>query len=494
VSVLLVNAGPMKNYSVANLVYFPTSLVSLSTVLEAADVKVRLVDRFRERDTIEDIAAMAREPSTSLVLLHFTTKEAPDAVAIADAIRASGSSARIAAVGLYATMYPEHVAADESFDFVIEGDGEPAVVELVRQVESGTSSAVANVWQRRGKTALSVRRPVDHLDVDLDGIPLLSWDVVDMSEYLNRELAFVGDFEMRRVVRFSGSRGCVYKCNFCTDPFKGYQRLSNERMLEQLDHVVDKFDPDVVFFEDPEFFVRRPQTLALADEFAERYRFQCLTTSRAHYYRPDYISQEFMRKHANRWLMWDCGAETANAARLKEMQKGVTLAHLRQVADYAGAVGVRAGFSFMLGMPGETEADMLETVRFMEELKARAAGRLFITYQYYQPIGRTPMAELAAEHGFPAPTGIRDWQALFDPATGSTRIQLHPWIARPEFINYLMLVVKYVINAIHRPTADEMAFADLLSESWLKRSAADDWTNLWESDLAIESGRSFFTL
>ena len=198
-----------------------------------------------------------------------------------------------------------------------------------------------------------------------------------------------------------------------------------------------------------------------------------------------------MEELKNCWLVWDVGAESANSETLKLIKKGIQIDQLLNVASCAGKVGVRSGFSFMVGLPNESEADMINTMLFIEKLKLVSNNNIIITYQYYQPIGKTELALSVGQCGFNQPENLRDWVKLFDEKTGSISILHNKWILRPEFIDYLMLVVKFHINEAFEEY--ETDFANTIKNSWIERKSKNNWDDLWEVELAKESEHSFFS-
>jgi radical SAM superfamily enzyme YgiQ (UPF0313 family) len=486
--VLLVHAGPHKRASVSGRAFFPTVLLTCATLLKGRGHQVRLLDRWIREGPVEpaldSVWPVGSQPA--LVVVEFATKEVPDAVSLADAARSRWPGTPIVAIGLHGTMYPRQVAQDGAFDAVVVGDPELPVSALAEDFAGGLRAP--GVLPAGGGAPAPV--PAAAAGV-LDDVYPLDFGLVDIDDYVHRDVGFItGDYTVRRVARTSLSRGCAYSCTFCVDPYKGYSRLSNSKALEHLDRLVEVFRPDVVFFDDPEFFLQRRATLDLLSQFENRYDFRVLSTSRADDYRPDYINEELIQRHRDRWLLWDCGAETGNAGRLAGMNKMITVSQPQAVADLCGRLGVRAGFSCMVGMPGEGEAHMLETVRFLEDLKVRARGRISVTYQYYQPIGPTPMARAAENLGWRPPATLRDWVRVLEPYTGGPSAYLNPWLPRVDFVHYLMLVVRYVINEFAR--AEERDLMELFRRSWRTRSARGNWADLWEVDAARAAGAGYF--
>lgn len=487
--VFLFNAGPYKDYSVKNRVYFPTLLLYLGTIIKD-EYEIELLDRMVEDfeiSTLEDEIKTENPPLACII--HFGTKEVNDAIEIADIFKRKQPRTKVIAIGLHGTMYPEQVLKDRSFDFVISLDAESIIKNLLKSIENENITPTPNVWSKLQNQIIA---PLKKENINMDSLPLLDYELIKMDKYLYRSAGFLtGDNSIKKIIRFSTSRGCLYKCNFCTDPFKGYSRMSNEKIIKNLEFIATKFDPDIIYFDDPEFFLERQSSIDLLRYINSNFRFQCIGTSRAHYYNEKYISLSVMEELKKCWLVWDVGAETGNSETLKAMKKGIQVKHLYNVASYAGQIGVRAGFSFMVGLPNETEEDMLNTILLIEKLKAKSKNNIIITYQYYQPIGKTELALSVTDYGFTQPKNLREWVNLFDTKTGSISIHLNKWIERPEFIDYLMLVVKFHINETF--SASEKDFADMVKNSWKERKLKNNWDNLWEVELAKEKNLSFFS-
>ncbi len=487
--VFLINAGPYKSYSVKSRVYFPTLLLYIGTIIKnkyEVEILDRMVEDF-EISTLDD--KIKSEHSPLACIIHFSTKEINDAVGIADCFKSVHSNTKVIALGLHGAMFPEQVLQDSSFDFVISLDAENIIADLLKSIEEESASAIPNIWS---KISDNILQPSRVENIDMSYLPLLDYDLLSMDKYLYRSVGFLtGDNSVKKVIRFSTSRGCLYKCNFCTDPFKGYSRMSNEKIIENLKFIANKFDPDILYFDDPEFFMNRKESIELLKYINTNFRFQCIGTSRAHYYHEKYISLSVMEELKKCWLVWDVGAETGNAETLKALKKGIQVEQLHNVASYAGQVGVRSGFSFMVGLPNETEEDMINTLILIEELKAKSRNNIIITYQYYQPIGKTELALNVSRYDFTQPTLLRDWVKLFDKKTGSINIHHNKWIERPEFIEYLMLVVKFHINEEYQNS--QRSFATTIRNSWEERKNKNYWDDLWEIELAQQNNLSFFS-
>ena len=116
--------------------------------------------------------------------------------------------------GVYATLFPER--ALEQCSYVIRGEGENALVELIETLEtSGPVSDVENLVYRdeRGRTVINEVRPLVQ-ELDELGYP----DITDENRY------FIHDDRMDRggfalnsfTYELTASRGCPFACSYCS--------------------------------------------------------------------------------------------------------------------------------------------------------------------------------------------------------------------------------------------------------------------------------------
>ncbi|MEZ4737426.1 MAG: radical SAM protein [Caldilineaceae bacterium] len=129
--------------------------------------------------------------------------------------------------GIHPTVKPEESL--QWADFVCVGEGEAAIVELVRRLATGQSAtAIPNIWTRnvQGQITPTSSRPIDQ---DLDAIPLPDYNLTDhhilhegrlipltaelMAHYLLHNFAR----QNRLAYMLSATRGCPFRCAFCCD-------------------------------------------------------------------------------------------------------------------------------------------------------------------------------------------------------------------------------------------------------------------------------------
>jgi radical SAM superfamily enzyme YgiQ (UPF0313 family) len=170
------------------------------------------------------------------------------------------------------------------------------------------------------------------------------------------------------MVTLLSSRGCPYNCSYC---FKGivgrtYRQRSPENILAEIRSLMERYGYRYFYFIDDLFTIDRRRLSALAEQMIAEgldIRWQCLA-------RVDRVTPELLK------LMYRAGCrevhygiESGNQAILERIGKEITLEQVRRAVAWTAEAGILAKGYFMLGLPGDTEETMAETIRFACELE-----------------------------------------------------------------------------------------------------------------------------
>lgn len=490
--IILINAKSSKKTSEKERIYFPLKLLYLGTILRNSGYDAKLYDLI-VADNI-DFNEIKKKPPL-FVLISCTTKTLPSAIDTADSIKNINSHIPVVMEGLHALHFPEQVVQDKSFDIALTGEGEGIILLLANALLNKTElSKIPGIIYNTGNS--TIKNKSEDL-INLDDLPLINYELIDIQKYLYRKVDFIlTDHSIKKIIRLSFSRGCPYNCPYCLYKSYPYRKMPLERCIKEINYITDKFDPDILFFDDATFFADKIDTINFLEVIRNnrsKYRFKIICTARANYFNDNYISKSFIEKYKDIILFWDVGGETANENLLKEIDKKITLDDLKNVADYCGKTETKAGFSFMLGMPDEHVNDMIETIKFIEKLKKLSKNNLLITYQFYQPLGTTRWSEKAVSLGYNRPKSLRDWEKQFDKKVGTISPTLLPWIKSIELLEYLMILVNYHINTnLRRNGLKDRLLMIMLFFSWKIRKTINHFDHLWELKFINKLGYRVF--
>jgi len=184
--------------------------------------------------------------SADLVGISTITPTAPRSYIIADALRRAGIPVVLG--GVHVTFLPDE-ALDHG-DFVVRGEGEDTIVDLVRAVASG-----GDLSQIRGLSFHSgggkVHNPDRALECNLDRYPVPDFSLVQ-------------GMSRGGVVTIVTRRGCPFDCSFCcVAPFNGRQprEVSVGRVLAEIEKQLPWIGTGgVLFFADDIFNLKPART------------------------------------------------------------------------------------------------------------------------------------------------------------------------------------------------------------------------------------------
>jgi radical SAM superfamily enzyme YgiQ (UPF0313 family) len=215
---------------------------------------------YNSKAFIEDISEpdwnMLKE--ADIIGLSSITSTAPRAFQLAKRFRSMGIP--IIMGGPHSTFLPEESL--RYADYVVRGEGEETIVELIEHLESGISlDDIKGLSYRKGDAF--IHNPARPLIQDLDSGPI-------------PDLNLVHNWKKRTTIPIATSRGCPFGCKFCSviQMFgRKYRFKSIERVIEEIKEVASR--KAHIFFIDDNFAANKERTKALLKRLiAEKIRIE----------------------------------------------------------------------------------------------------------------------------------------------------------------------------------------------------------------------------
>ncbi len=333
----------------------------LAAVLERRGDEVRIFDfgldpRRPLEDEVHDVLAF-RPDVIGLTAMTTSYHSAEEAMSL---LRA-GTNAPMVLGGPHATVFPARTLQEQpALDYLVFGEGEETMLELMEVIEGRRDpAAVAGLCYRRaGEVICNPARPLIR---DLDALPFPARHLFQLERYP----LYAPDGG--RMLTVLTSRGCPYNCSYC---FKGivgrtYRQRSPENLMQELKELIRTYGIRNFYFIDDLFTLDVKRLNVLLDMMIAEgldIRWQCLA-------RVDRVTPELLRKMAAagcRQIHY--GIESGNQEILDRVGKRITLEQVRQAVRWTAEAGIRSKGYFMLGLPGDTEETMEQTIQFAASL------------------------------------------------------------------------------------------------------------------------------
>ncbi|WP_236516946.1 B12-binding domain-containing radical SAM protein [Sandaracinus amylolyticus] len=292
------------------------------------------------------------------------SNEWPVVRALIAAIARARPSATIVLGGEHATALPDACLRDApALAACALGEGEETVVELARAIDEGRD--LASVPGLVVRSPLGPRRTAPRARIrDIGAIARPAWHLTPLERYLERGLSFGVD--RGRTVPMVATRGCPYRCTFCSSPSMWttrYAMRAPEDVVDEMESHVDRVGADAFDFYDLTAVVKKSWILALCDRL--RRRGLRITWQLPSGTRSEAIDGEVAR------AMHDAGCrnvsyapESGSPRTLKRIKKQVRLDRMLDSMRAAVGAGLNVKANLILGFPEETREDVAHTLSF----------------------------------------------------------------------------------------------------------------------------------
>jgi radical SAM superfamily enzyme YgiQ (UPF0313 family) len=215
---------------------------------------------------------------------------------------------------------------------------------------------------------------------NLDDQPWPDRERIDLEPYLAawRERHGMGS------VSVITARGCPYHCRWCSHSTFGktHRRRSAVRVVDEIEWIMGRYQPEMLWLADDVFTIHHgwlDQYTAEMKRRGLRVPFECIT-------RADRVNARVAGQLAELgcFRVW-IGSESGSQRILDRMERGVTVAQVREAVRLLKESGIQTGMFLMWGYEGEEISDIEATY---DHVKACQPDVFFTTVSY--PIKGTP--------------------------------------------------------------------------------------------------------
>jgi len=365
--ILLVNPAGGGTYHAFNLTMPPLGILMVAAHAERHGFTVAVDDR---------MVATRAEPFApagyDVVGIHADTARIGRALALAAAAKRAG--AVVVMGGPHPTYAEEEVLASGDVDFVVRGEGEQVFVELLRALRDGRPADDVRglTFERAGRL---VRTPDQETIAELDDLALPARHLVDIDRYRGARL------HGRALTNVHTSRGCPYKCSFCSSSwFDGvkWRKRSAANIVDEVELLVRAHGFGAIAFMDDLFTMDARRVEEVCEELIRRELdvwWWCFTRADTLVRNPTMV--ELMARSGCKQVF--IGVESATEAVMADYNKRLDAEMPVRAIALARAHGIEVLASFILGGLEETRADVLRTIRYAKQLDTPTAQFAILT-------------------------------------------------------------------------------------------------------------------
>ncbi|RPJ57407.1 MAG: radical SAM protein [Acidobacteria bacterium] len=299
--------------------------------------------------------------------------------------------------GTQAIVAPDETLGQPGIDYICVGDGEEALVELVRRLqgERDPLQPIEGLWEKRSNQEIVKTQPAL---ADLSRTPLPDYSIFEKEGDIRWLSSHAIESRKLKTLHVMTGRGCPYRCTYCSNTTlldlygpKFLRRYQPERVIEQLVSLRDRYSVDYLKFMDEMFLNDMDYVYKFLALYRERVRLPFSIFARV-----EKVDDEFCRVAADAgchsiWFGVESGSEEY---RRRYLRRHMTNQQIMQASEAARRAGIRRFVFNMVGMPFETRENLLETLEFTKRLQPE-----LVVFIQFLPLPGSPLYERARQNG-----------------------------------------------------------------------------------------------
>ena len=353
----------------------PLQLAYLAGAALKAGHEAKIYDAMNKKTTFEDIEAQieAYQPDFVMSLDYLPVTGAISTATVPAALKALGVAKKVNPEivtligGPHPTFMYEEMLSDENntADFIIRGETEETLIDLMQAVDAGTVDEVKGVaYLKDGEI---VANPMRQHIADLDTLDV-AWHLLDWEDY------HYNVDPWGRMASVLTSRGCMMGCSFCSQRlfWRGDWRARHPKnVVDELRLLVEKYEVEFITLIDayPTHDLERWEKILDLLIEADLPVHLLIETRVEDIIRDAAILDKYAKAGIIHVYL---GAETSTDEMLSSLNKGTTVDQNKQAIDLLKAHDIMVEASFMIGFPEETwdsiKATTAEAIRLNPDI------------------------------------------------------------------------------------------------------------------------------
>lgn len=347
----------------------PEGVVGLATYLKEKGAVVRVVDMQRmlranegvAEKTLSDLWTICQQFQPDLIGFSFFTARFEFVQDIFFALCQYYDSQHLkkplmVGGGVHPTLLPQLTLEHIPFDFLIIGEGEYPLLQLLQ----GCSPREVKGVYLPGDTEIVKADPVEILD----DLPIPDWSLVDIDFYAQPSF-LISNTQLHKTMPISFGRGCMYQCNFCAHScFLQARCHSADYFIQKIKSVSQQCGVSNFVIQDSSIGnFRNVWEDVCRKLIAEGSPYRWWANLRANQVDPQFL--RLMKEAGCIKLFF--GFESGSPRILQRMNKRITVEQCKEVARLCHEIGIPFYTSYIINYFDEEEVDLELTEQLIRE-------------------------------------------------------------------------------------------------------------------------------
>ena len=433
--VILINPLPMKEKMLGSTLSIPYGPLYLSESLHRSGYETHIIYTSND-EAIRKVKQLVTSDTLCIGISTMSGTQLFNAVSIAKVLKEMYPRLPLVWGGVHVTALPEQTLKSELVDVIVWGEGENVFPTILKAIENNNLSSLT------GQPGIGVKEngqyvvgPNSGYTALQDRVFELPYHLLDMPRHARKLI--IGP---EREFPIWTSRGCPYRCKFCSNSSKLWP--NTEMRNHSIEHIVRdvsilhrKYGADSINFTDEGFLQNEERFIKILEAIRDegifvKYRFAA---------RIDIL----LKLKSETWeIMKEYGVigigtapESGSQRILDYMGKGITLEQIYRVDTLLTKYKFFKTFNILICTPSETMEDLKATLLLLCNL---AETSKYCVYPIgmlhkYIPLPGTKLFHDAIVKGFKPPENLEDWGIFDFEDVKETRNIVRPWLLDTDF-------------------------------------------------------------
>jgi radical SAM superfamily enzyme YgiQ (UPF0313 family) len=411
--------------------YPPLELLTIGTILHENGYNVRIINAAAQKNYKELLRKECKD--AFVVGITCYTSEVKSAIEITDFVK-ENFNIPVVWGGWHPTLFPGQTCEDKNIDFVVIKEGDYTMLKLVQSLEGkGRLQDISGLVYKEGNKVV-VNEPNGF--INMEELPLVKYDLVDVSRYSRMKLTDRFSRLKNVWLPYQSSRGCPHRCTFCINTVtnnRKYRKKSVKKVIEEVRALIEKYGLTHLRIIDDNFFLDRERVKEICEGFIKN--DFCITWDaecRADYFRDGHLDYKLLELCTkSRLIEVTIGCESGSQRILDLMRKDIKVEQIINCVKQCHKHKIIPRCSFMMGIPGESKDDILQTAKLINRLR-EIEPEMACGVATFRPYPKSEMCDDLVKKGvFKEPKTLREWATKNYVEYYTERSYKQPWQTHP---------------------------------------------------------------
>ena len=378
----------------------PLGLAYVASALKSKNFKVQIIDAvgndpknrvgyykgYLVGESLPDIISKISISSKFIGITVVFTHEWPLVVKLIDLIKKKYTTKKVILGGEHVSAMPEFCIATSKADFIVMGEGEETIVELMNansHEEQKLKQIQGLGFKLKNEVIINPRRK---RRTDLDEIALPDWKSFEVKKY--HENRFVGGMYSENItVPILATRGCPYQCTYCSAPNMWLPRWIPRdplKVVNEIEYYKKQFNAKNFPFQDLTAIIKKEWIKAFCEEIVKRklnITWQLPTGTRSEAI-DDEIA-DLLKKSGMTSMAY--APESGSEETRKFIKKRMKTENLFKSIDSAANAGLNIAVFIVIGFPHDNNKNLRENINFIKRLASQGVTDVSVGYYMALP-------------------------------------------------------------------------------------------------------------